>query len=239
MEFTLEITEADKELWRRIKRNGHFRKRKADLLNAVIREKVPRSDYLEESVHTPQASDGNSNDNNPINDHGSLFGEVYPGDNETDESEEEADSDPQEFCDDIRKWAIEFQIKHTALNALLLILKGNMPNNVLPKCARTLVHTPRSTIISSDERLGGQYWHYGLKKVLVDHLSKIPNIPEELSLNINIDGLPAFNSSTSSFWPILVNIFELKDVLTPLIVGVFCGGSMSVCLMYKIIQFNK
>lgn len=233
MDPSSEITEADKVLWYKIKRNGNFRKRKRDL----VRKNQNETPLNESGVKDPDPHTQNTTDDTgysqyiidaqhePVND------EDVPKENHTlDNSDEEMDMDtnkldPLEFCNEIRKWAVDFQIKHTALNALLLILKSHMPDNVLPKCARTLVQTPRSTVISSDERLGGKYWHYGLEKVLTDHLTRIEKVPEQVSLNINIDGLPAFKSSSTSFWPILVNIHELREILSPLIVGIFCGGS--------------
>ncbi|XP_053682974.1 uncharacterized protein LOC128733426, partial [Sabethes cyaneus] len=38
-------------------------------------------------------------------------------------------------------------------------------------------------------------------------------------------GLPTFKSSTTYFWPILVNIHELNQLMSPLIVGIFSGES--------------
>lgn len=232
MNHEIQISEADRKLWHKIKRNGHFRKRKTELLKNIPTKAlrsdilvVEESDIVSSCVVNTDLTDSHEYKNTSIADD-----EWKATHQETDDSDPEFETmqaDPQAFCSEIKKWAIDFQIKHTALNALLCILKSHMPENVLPKCARALVNTPRHTDISSDERLGGKYWHYGLKKVLVDHLSEIENLPGELSLNVNIDGLPAFKSSSTSFWPILVNIHELREVLSPLIVGVFCGGSMT------------
>lgn len=233
------ISESDKALWRKIKRNGHFTKRKRDMIKHFAVKSVPeRSAFnvqdLDKVDRIPSSNSSSNNEGNgsldaALNDDLFHVTDPHPAsvDIDSDLEFEEYSQDPQEFCDEIRKWAIEFQIKHTAINALLSILKCHVPENVLPKCARTLVHTPRSTLISVDDRLGGQYWHYGLKRVLLENLTRIEQVPKNISLNINIDGLPAFKSSTKSFWPILVNIHELRSVQPPLIVGIFCGGSMN------------
>lgn len=236
------VPESEKNLWRKIKRNGYFSKRKKEMIKHLSTKCVPNEgcssalkirgcdeEYLVsrpviESIGNPDFS---IKEQLPLNDPSDEIG-VNDSDDEFEDSSNS--QDPQEFCDQIKKWAVDFQIKHTAVNALLMILKSHIPENVLPKCARTLVQTPRSTVISMDDRLGGQYWHYGLRKVIVETLSRFEKVPNKVSLNINIDGLPAFKSSSKSFWPILVNIHEIRDTQSPLIVGVFCGGSKSFFL---------
>ncbi|EAT43410.1 AAEL005157-PA, partial [Aedes aegypti] len=144
-------------------------------------------------------------------------------DSDIDENNMHLKADMIDFRDELKNWAIKFQIKHAALNSLLTLLKSHITDNVLPKDARTLVGTPRNTSISADPSIGGEYWHYGLRKVLDHTLSSYDKLPSKLSLNVNIDGLPTFKSSTTSFWPILVNVHELRRSMSPLVVGVFCG----------------
>ncbi|EDS29277.1 conserved hypothetical protein [Culex quinquefasciatus] len=61
--------------------------------------------------------------------------------------------------------------------------------------------------------MGGEYWHYGLQKVLTKVLmfSKNQSITK-ISLIVNIDGVPISKSSTSAFWPILVKIHEIDEI---------------------------
>lgn len=47
------------------------------------------------------------------------------------------------------------------------------------------------------------------------------NLPV-ISLNINIDGLPAFKSSKLQLWPILCNVYEIPE-LRPIVVGIYSG----------------
>lgn len=113
----------------------------------------------------------------------------------------------------MKTWAITHQVKHTAVNSLLTILKTNIPDNVLPADARTLVKTPAKVQITHDDKMGGEYWHYGLQKVLTKVLmfSKNQSITK-ISLIVNIDGVPISKSSTSAFWPILVKIHEMDEI---------------------------
>lgn len=93
----------------------------------------------------------------------------------------------------------------------------------LSKDSRTIMHTPRHlTIQKMDE--DGQYWHNGLEVCLNKILGKISH-PMTISLNINTDGLPLFNSSTKNFWPILFNIDELPK-LPPMVIGIYYGAKV-------------
>lgn len=229
------ISESDKKIWKKIKRNGNFSKTKKVLIR---RTKTPEENHqhIPEESSTNPAQPGMIADEKMIVDQmqsSILFsGEQYPQNddkNETDSETETNDVNPkadmEDFREDLKNWALKFQIKHTAINSLLSLLKSHIPDNILPKDARTLVGTPRNTGILSDPNIGGEYWHYGLRKILMDTLSTYAELPNKISLNINIDGLPTFKSSTTSFWPILVNVHELKNTMSPLVVGVFCGTS--------------
>ena len=59
-------------------------------------------------------------------------------------------NEESEFRDELRTWAIQHQITHTAVNSLLKILKSNFPDNALPVDARTLVRTPHKTTFSTE-----------------------------------------------------------------------------------------
>lgn len=145
-----------------------------------------------------------------------------------DESDSNSENDMCSIRSDLRSWGIDNQIKHCALNSLLTILRKHFPASDLPSDARSLVRTPRSTEILSETGAKSQYWHYGLMKAIHDALSRRKNIESHAELDINIDGLPMFRSSLCSFWPILVQIHELRDEVPPLIVGIFSGKSKSI-----------
>lgn len=99
------------------------------------------------------------------------------------------------FRDDLRNWAVEHKIKHTALKDLMKILNEQFGNkddciNLLPDDARTLLHTPQTISIMPLSN-GSEYWHHGLKNCLN---KMFPNLdePMTISLTINMDGLPLF-----------------------------------------------
>lgn len=238
------IGEKDRVLWRKLKRNGNFSKKKKLMLKSIglpnpkvdksvkteLQEPVPVVEIHTNKKYNKDDSSGNISERDSDDELDNEDDEDYGSCNF---SSRNHGSDHLDLLDELRSWAINFQIKHAAINSLLVILKSHIADNVLPKDARTLVKTPRVTTISKDERLGGQYWHYGLKRILLDVVSNNKEI-RLLSLNVNIDGLPTYKSSTTSFWPILVNVDELRGRLPPSIVGIFCG----LCTLFVITLIN-
>lgn len=121
----------------------------------------------------------------------------------------------------IRQWATDFQISHSALQALTAVLNQNLNLN-LPKDPRTLLATPRNLHLEKIDE-NGSYWHQGLEICLRMVLQNIPH-STTISLNFNVDGLPVYKSSTKNFWPILFNIQEYPEV-KPLVIGIYYGIS--------------
>ncbi|XP_065665447.1 uncharacterized protein LOC136086879 [Hydra vulgaris] len=80
----------------------------------------------------------------------------------------------------------------------------------LPKNIRTLLRTDRNIITASVA--GGENFYIGLKRWLSLLLNKfsISSDITQLTIHINIDGIPLFNSSNISLWPILGSIVELE-----------------------------
>lgn len=68
------------------------------------------------------------------------------------------DSSPQ-VEDEIANWALEYKVKHNALEALLVVLKKYV-DQTLPKCARTLLKTPRYIKVRIVNP--GSYCHFGI-----------------------------------------------------------------------------
>lgn len=131
------------------------------------------------------------------------------------------------FRERLSQWAIHHQITRSAVNSLLILLRDEDPDNNgdLPMDGRTLIGTPRITNIVVHDN-ANQYWHYGLKRGISDIFSRRQAVADDnYSLNVNIDGLPLFRSSTLSFWPILVQLHELRDCTDPIIIGIHSGKS--------------
>ncbi|CAD6230372.1 GSCOCG00012171001-RA-CDS [Cotesia congregata] len=90
-----------------------------------------------------------------------------------------------------------------------------------PKNPRTLLKTPKKTIIRSVSP--GEYFHYGLQQGLVEQLSNIniSNLSTKIQINVHIDGLPISKSSKSQLYPILEGIFP--RIATPFVIGIYHG----------------
>lgn len=79
----------------------------------------------------------------------------------------------------------------------------------LPKDSRTLLSTPRKCEYKSVSP--GKYFHFGIEQSIQEIVQQSPQAQRsflasnlhQLSLQINIDGIPLNKSSTSQFWPIL------------------------------------
>lgn len=114
-------------------------------------------------------------------------------------------------------WVTKFGVSHSAVNELLHILS---PFHVcLPKDARTLLKTVK--VYDIDNLAGGSYYHFGILDNVRTLIESVESI-QEISLQINIDGLPLFKSSNMQFWPILGRL--VKPCLTsPFIIGLYLG----------------
>lgn len=112
------------------------------------------------------------------------------------------DVEPNALRTRLRLWAISHNISTLALDNLLRTLNACGINSV-PKNHRTLLETPID--IKYTELAGGLFWYNGLKNCLEQIFSTL-NRDIAISLNFNVDGLPIFNSSKATFWPILSSI---------------------------------
>ncbi|XP_029156842.1 uncharacterized protein LOC114929464 isoform X1 [Nylanderia fulva] len=136
-------------------------------------------------------------------------------------------SNKTDIINDIRLWAIENHVSHSATSSLLKILVKYGHN--LPLDARTLFQTPKQVDII--EMTPGKYYHAGLSDSLRKSIRKHycqSNLPSQININVNIDGLPLTKSSGSQFWPILGSI--VADFYTePFIIGVYHGFQKPKC----------
>lgn len=124
----------------------------------------------------------------------------------------------------LAKWAVERNISHTDLTALLKVLKTDPHNSDLPNDSRTLLHTPRRAEIK--EMAPAFYWHYGLRHNLIDFIEQDSTMFLEyentIFLSINVDGLPLSKSSSSTLWPILSCLDDYSIVF---LIGSYHGHS--------------
>ena len=121
-----------------------------------------------------------------------------------------------QFKDDLAMWAVKHDIKSVALNDLLAFLRQE--HDFLPKDNRTLKNTIRRVQLS--EVSGGQYVYLGVAKALRMYIDKsYTKVPNTLTINVNVDGIPLFKSSGVQAWPILCSVNGCK----PIAVSVWCG----------------
>lgn len=70
----------------------------------------------------------------------------------------------QNYISNLAKWAVKYQVKCNAINALLEIQRKEPGYESLPKDSRTLLKTHRSTVIRKFDP--GEYYHFGLEYTL-------------------------------------------------------------------------
>ncbi|XP_047510862.1 uncharacterized protein LOC125053528 isoform X2 [Pieris napi] len=136
----------------------------------------------------------------------------------SDEEEESEYIKNSNFKNDIRIWAIEKNISQAAFKDLISILNKRFVD-ILPSDPRTILQTPTQICLKSID--GGEYWHNGIIIPLTKILHNLEFVPENVYLNVNLDGLPIFKSSKFEFWPILANMHEIDD--DPFIIGIYYG----------------
>jgi hypothetical protein len=144
---------------------------------------------------------------------------------ETETSESEGEEEVQEevipLADRLSEWASSLKVNHAQISGLLDILHHDHPD--LPKDPRTLLRTNVSFDVL--DVADGQYYHFGIKNNVITQLELDPENLEnlqEISLLINIDGLPIFKSSPGQLWPIL-GMIDCMSVKEPFVIGLFYG----------------
>lgn len=136
-----------------------------------------------------------------------------------------SDSDfESETEDKLATWALEENVTHSALSKLLRILKCHHPS--LPLDARTLLKTTRSEVMALQEKAGGAYHYFGILQSMRSTLEAYhSNLTSGmcLKLQINVDGLPLFRSSSTQFWPIFGFVQNLRNH-KPFVIALFAGN---------------
>ncbi|EFN82651.1 hypothetical protein EAI_07748, partial [Harpegnathos saltator] len=85
-------------------------------------------------------------------------------------------------------WAVTHRISHVALSFLLSGLRETYDIfSTLPKCAKTLLCTPRSSVISN--MFPGQYYHLGIEWGIQFLSTNKNTVSTSIQIQIDIDGL--------------------------------------------------
>ena len=141
-------------------------------------------------------------------------------------SSEEGDSlfpdDNRDFRRDLKAWVVSTNTPISHISSLLSELRKHFPNSNLPKDGRILLSTPTySEVVST---AGGEMHYFGVANGVLGRMREHTGLTEHqaLKLQINVDGLPLFKSSSQQFWPTL-GIIEENPTRTPFIINVYCG----------------
>jgi hypothetical protein len=136
-----------------------------------------------------------------------------------DDSDSESDYNDS-LVKSLAMWSVENHVTITATGTLLSILQPYLP--FLPKSAQCLRNTLRDTSHLMKTINGGEYCHLGLSFGLTNLIKQNRATLDELELQINVDGIPLFKSTSQSLWPILCLVRNLP-FKAPFVVGMFCG----------------
>ena len=179
---------------------------------------MSRAVYVEYESHNEMSFD-DSNRESDVEYFASDIGWRWLNSESESESEEELLLDADDnLKQELAKWSVDNGITQTATGFLLSILQKYHPS--LPKDPRTLLKAPCKQPVKDIK--GGEYCHIGLSHGLLHLLSFSPVSGDSLEIQINVDGLPLFKSSSMSLWPILCSVKNVTN-REPFVIGVFCG----------------
>lgn len=139
------------------------------------------------------------------------------------ESHSDSSTDHCSLSDELADWALQYNVSHVAVTALLKILRKTHLD--LPKDSRTIFGTESvASAVAVKNVAGGSYYHFGIEPGVISVLTKfgIDN-SETVELHVNIDGLPLHRSTNAQFWPILGLIANCK-YREPFVIGLFYGN---------------
>lgn len=133
------------------------------------------------------------------------------------------------FKEELAEWVSEAKVTRRDCGKLLTLLRNHGCD--LPKDRRTLLKTPRS--VATEDRCGGKYVYFGMKKALHEVVLHTPNTTDHLSVKVNVDGIPLYKSASTQFWPLLITV----NSSTPLLVALWIGSSKPKSLEEFMEQF--
>lgn len=117
-------------------------------------------------------------------------------------------------------WAIKFFISHSALTALLNILR-KFGHTDLPKLARTLLRTPRKAV-TPRVCLPGFFFYRGIQFNLLNYNNTELKEMDTINVDFFIDGLSVSEISKVKMWPIMGSFVDIPN-LRPFVVGCYAG----------------
>ena len=128
-----------------------------------------------------------------------MIGDTFSSDDDVtdDDTSDDEELEKPDFREELRHWILQSGTPLCHTNSLLAILRPYFP--FLPKDGRTLLQTCRTYDI--EELTGGKYHHFGIAEGIKGRLLRQEHLRtlSEVSLQVNIDGMPLFKSSNESF----------------------------------------
>lgn len=194
----------------------------------VVREKsytssTESSDYLEENETKEEVNYKSDTDRSSNYLEENEIEEGIDDDEDKERDDEEQDID----VENLRKWALQNKINHTALTQLLLILKKSWKPN-LPKSAKTFLGTTNAKYniqkIEDADGSIGEFVYIGIAQGLQKCVNIDITDERKLDFFVNIDGVQLFKSSTKCFWPILGMIHSARILYEPFVIALYSGN---------------
>lgn len=130
------------------------------------------------------------------------------------------------LAEELAKLISHSKVSRAFTDNLLKVLINNGVEN-LPSTAKTLLKTPHSTIVPKSI-LPGEYIHFGIQNYFSNNEFTFLKNSDVVSIDIGIDGLKVFNSSSLSLWPILGAITDMPNSI-PFLIGCYCGYKQPAC----------
>lgn len=116
--------------------------------------------------------------------------------------------------DKVADWAARYRVTRDQGNSILKILNTIFP--LVPRDVRTLLQTTVS--VNVVQKVGGDYSYFGILKSLINNNLLEPNVTK-INIQLNVDGVPLYNSSPEGFWPILMSANGSNPVAVALYYG--------------------
>lgn len=148
----------------------------------------------------------------------------------SEDDHEEFSAPSDSLKNELAQFMVSANMTRDNCNTLLAILRKH--GMQLPKDCRTLRKTPRSVEVQS--KCGGQYVYFGIKKAL-----QMVELDDEYKVNINVDGVPLYKSSSTQFWPILCQINSSKPIIVALFLGTCKPDSVSEYLSDFVLEMTE
>lgn len=134
--------------------------------------------------------------------------------------------DYPEFKSSLRDLVLLHEPKQNFVTAMLKLLKAN-GHPELPSDCRTLLETPKTR--DTVDLPPGKYCHVGLFKGLRSYAKNCQQVPSEMTLDVNVDGVPISISSASHFWLVLGRIVSPNCPIKIFVIGIYHGYKKPKC----------